>query len=298
MLSVRPERPVAPLTIAVMREVDAVTQELGLEYFLCGAIARDLLLTHVHGIELGTATEDVDFGVAVNGWEQFEGIKARLNATGNFVPVGKVSQRLLYKPAPSSSGCPVDFIPFGGVETSPNRIEWPPDRSEVLNVIACKEVLGNAVRIRVENELIIPTSSLPGLALLKLFAWVDRGHANPKDAQDLAILLRKYAEAGNRDRLYSEEIGLFERAGHDESMAGPELMGKDAGRIASSATLIQAIAILDDTALSSRLALHMAPRLRDGIDDPIEVAERLLDRFRAGLGGADTRPAPSAKVYP
>lgn len=296
MLSVRPERPIAPLAIAVMREVDAVMRELGLEYFLCGAMARDLLLTHVHGIELGTATEDVDFGVAVDGWEQFEGVKARLNATGYFVPAGKVSQRLLYKPTPSGGGYPVDFIPFGGVETRPNRIEWPPDRSEVLNVIACAEVLEHAVRIRVGNELIIPTSSLPGLALLKLFAWLDRGNANAKDAQDLAILLRKYAEAGNRDRLYAEELGLFEHAGYDESMASPELMGKDVGRIASPAALIQAIAILDDTALSSRLATHMAPRLREGNDDPIEVAERLLERFRAGLGDADSRPATSANV--
>lgn len=296
MLSVRPERPIAPLAIAVMRAVDAVARELGLEYFLCGAMARDLLLTHVHGIEPSTATEDVDFGVAVNGWAQFDDIKARLNATGNFFPVDKVAQRLLYKPVPSSSGYPVDFIPFGGTETGPNRIEWPPDRSEVLNVIACQEVLENAVRIRVDNELIVPTSSLPGLALLKLFAWVDRGNANAKDAQDLAILLHKYAEAGNRDRLYSEELELFERAGHDESVASPELMGKDVGSVASPATLIQAIAILDDTTLSSRLAAHMAPRLRNGTDDPIEVAERLLDRFRAGLVGAGARLGLSAQV--
>ena len=94
MLSIKADRPIAPVTVDVMREVDTLVKERNLTYFICGAMARDILLRHVHGIETGTATKDVDFAVAVKNWEQFGNIKARLTATGRFEPAKKIAQRL------------------------------------------------------------------------------------------------------------------------------------------------------------------------------------------------------------
>jgi len=284
MLSVKPDRPIDPLALAVMREVDALVRELGLAYFLCGAMARDILLQHVHGIEAGAATADVDFGVAVENWKQFENIKARLTATGRFEPAKTMAQRLYYKIDANSTGYPLDLIPFGGVETPPNSIAWPPDRDEVMNVIGYEEALANIVQIQVENEFVVPVISLPGLALLKLFAWTDRGNRDSKDALDLVTLLRSYHEAGNQDRLYGEELTLLEEVGFDLVAASPRLLGKDVRRIARPKTLEQALAILNDARLLDRLMTHMAPRLRS-TDDPIAAAERLLEQFKAGLTG-------------
>src|SRR5207247_526860 len=47
MLCVRPDRPVNPIALSVMRAVDTVAKELGLSYCLVGALARDVLLGHV-----------------------------------------------------------------------------------------------------------------------------------------------------------------------------------------------------------------------------------------------------------
>lgn len=285
MLSVRLDRPVDPLTLAVMREVDALLRELHFSYFLCGAMARDILLQHVHGIQTGTATADVDFGVAVESWEQFENIKACLIATGRFEPARKMAQRLLYRNNANGQGYPLDIIPFGGVEISPHTIAWPPSGDEVLNVIGYAEVLANSVEVRVESKLVVPVTSLPGLALLKLFAWLGRGSSDPKDALDLATMLRTYHDAGNQDRLYGDEIKLLEGAAFDLTAAGPRLLGKDVRAIAKPDTLDQALAMLGDTRLRDRLVTHMAPRLR-GLDDPISVAESLLEQFKFGLTGA------------
>lgn len=71
MLFVILDRPVDPLTVHVSREIDRVARELNLAYFLAGAMARDIVLTNVFGIDTGLATRDVDFGVAVGNWEQF-----------------------------------------------------------------------------------------------------------------------------------------------------------------------------------------------------------------------------------
>lgn len=64
MLSIKPDQPLDSVVLALMREVDALIRDLKLGYFVCGVAARDILLRHVHGIEAGIATADVDFGVS------------------------------------------------------------------------------------------------------------------------------------------------------------------------------------------------------------------------------------------
>ena len=71
MPSIKPDYPLDSVVLAVMREVHTLIMEMKLSYFVCGAVARDLLLSHVHGIEAGRVTADVDFAVAVEHWEQF-----------------------------------------------------------------------------------------------------------------------------------------------------------------------------------------------------------------------------------
>src|SRR5262245_20844247 len=50
VLSVSPERSVPPATLEVLQAVDRVTRELGVDYFVLGATARDIVLYGVFGI--------------------------------------------------------------------------------------------------------------------------------------------------------------------------------------------------------------------------------------------------------
>ena len=53
MLSVPPDRPVDPLAIEILKQVDPVARGLGIDYFVTGATARDILLVGVFGLEPG-----------------------------------------------------------------------------------------------------------------------------------------------------------------------------------------------------------------------------------------------------
>lgn len=282
MLSVKSDRPVDPLTIAASRAIDRAARELDLPYFLAGAMARDIVLTHVHGIETGLATVDVDFGVAVAGWEEFNRIKSMLLETGPFNAAEKFEHRIYYRPAGATKGYPIDIIPFRGVEAPPRTIAWPPERKIIMNVIGYEEVLETAVPVEIENSFTVPIASLPGLTLLKLFAWHDRHPETPKDARDIAFLFRNYQAAGNQDRLYGDELALMETVGYDIDLAGPRLLGKDVRQVASPATLKAATALLQDAAMMDRLLTHMAPAFK-AADDSIAAAERLLEQFKIGL---------------
>jgi predicted nucleotidyltransferase len=289
MLSVSPDRPVDPSTLAVLRAFAGITHELGLPYFVAGAMARDIVLTNVFGIDTGRATHDVDFAVAVEDWDQFQLVKERLIASGQFNPAGKAVHRLNYIAKVGDTGYPVDILPFRGVEKELNIIAWPPDMQVIMNVVGYEDALAAAVAVTVESDLTVPIASPSGLALLKLFAWGDRHAETAKDAQDLVTLLREYHMAGNQNRFYDEESAMFEAVDFDLNLASPRLLGMDVRRMVSPLVLEQAVALLKDSTRRDQLVTDMAKGLRFA-DDSIEEAEMMLEQFEIGLAAKGSKP--------
>ena len=70
-----------------------------------------------------------------------------------------------------------------------------------MSVWGFSEALVSALAVQLPGEEAVLVASLPALALLKLWAWEDRRYLTRKDASDLWLLLRYYADAGNQDRL-------------------------------------------------------------------------------------------------
>lgn len=138
-------------------------------FFLAGAVARDLLLWYSYGIRTGRATQDVDIAFFVAGWDDFSSLISRLTASGAFLEVPGIVQRVRFK-----GTLDVDLLPFGGVEDSNRSITWPPQGDSVLNVFAFKEVLVDAVEVNLPAGEFVNVPSLAGLGLLKLVAWADR----------------------------------------------------------------------------------------------------------------------------
>src|ERR1019366_8248200 len=100
-------------------------------------------------------------------------------------PAPKASQRLYYKGKPETNGYPPDIIPFRGVEEPVNVIKWPPEMAIIMNVVGYEEALRTAHQVEVAPNSVAPVASLSGIALLKIFAWRDRGELDSKDALDL-----------------------------------------------------------------------------------------------------------------
>jgi len=282
MLSVARDRPLDPAMVEALRHVDRAARALGLAYFVVGAMARDILLTGVFGLSAGRATRDVDLAVAVEGWPSFEAIKARLVGTGAFTSDAKVAHRLYYVAASEERGYPLDLIPFGGLERSGGEIAWPPDKAIVMSTAGYAEAFASAVLVEVKPQFSVRVASLPGLAILKLLAWADRGATDPRDAIDLATLLRQYAAAGNEDRLYGTELGVLEIVNYDVDLAGARLLGRDAGRIVAPATRGKILAVLDDPTRLDHLAFDVARDIR-ATEDALSTAGELLAQFKAGF---------------
>ena len=270
--------------IQVVRFVQRAALDLSIEFVMVGATARDIVLQSVFGLSAGRRTLDIDFGLAVEDWNQFAALKSELVATGNFQPVNRVSQRLLYRrELLAAESKIVDLIPFGAVEDKSGAVAWPPSRDIVLNVAGFREVLASAILVQMEPDLIVPVASLAGLAVLKLLAWVARRQETNKDANDLLRLLKDYGNAGNEDRLYGEELHLLEEAKFDFDAAGARMLGKDVASIVTADTAARIMAILQSEDQVDHLLLQML-QAAAVIDDraPTRYAE-LLGAFRRGF---------------
>jgi len=277
MYTIRHDKPVNPVLLEILATVHAITQELGCDYLLVGATARDMLMTHVFGLDTRRATRDVDFAIALENWDQFQDLKTALIASGTFIPAADKVHLLLYKPAEYGNAFPLDLIPFGGIEQETHWIAWPPDMNVVMSVAGYTEALASALDVDTGNGLVIRVVSIPALAALKLLAWNERGLQDNKDAQDLLFLLQHYHEAGNGDRMYEEAYGLLEAAGFDVRLAGATLLGWDTRVILHDDTLHVLLAILANPRTRDRLIVHMT-RSTD-----VDMADKLLNQFELGL---------------
>jgi len=279
--SVPPNSPIDPSVVCVFRSLDPIARAAGCSYFVAGATARDLVLVNVHGLRPGRATYDIDFGVAVESWEQFELLKERLIATGEFAADPRAVQRLIYTNQAPGLSLPVDLIPFRGVAPLGANIAWPPSWDVVMNVAGFEEALLSSVLIEIGQGLTVRVASVPGLTLLKLIAWADRGRESNKDAADLYRLLTAYADAGNTDRLYDHEMELLEAVGFDMELAGAELLGRDVARICSPPTLDQVRSLVRSELDLERLVNQMV--LTSTYAEATPTVERTVNSFRRGL---------------
>ena len=210
----------------LFREIIRVSSEQDIPFFVVGAFARDLIMGMVHEIEVKRATEDIDCGIQVKSWKQFEEFKTSLINPGQFRPDEKQQQRIKYR-----DQVKVDIVPFGSIEKD-GAIIWP-DEGTVMITVGFDEAYRDTIVVRLAEGVEIRICSLAGLALMKLIAWNDRRDRYRKDAEDLGFIMLNYLDAGNNDRMLGE---LAEHADlltdeFDYHLAGARLLGRDVGQL-------------------------------------------------------------------
>jgi len=212
-----------PILVNVLRIVKKEADALGFPFFVVGATARDILLEHCHAKRSPRRTSDLDIGIEVGGWDEFH----------------KLSDALIkIKFSPTDDPCkfrfddiPLDVVPFGAISDGDTIIRHPSDSALVMNVLGFQEAYDYSTMIRISDEpvLDIRVATIPGIALLKLIAWDERYPDRSKDAVDLYFFMEKYAEAGNEDRLYGDDLDVMKSEGFDPEQAGIRILGRDMG---------------------------------------------------------------------
>ncbi|NIG21179.1 hypothetical protein F3J37_21105 [Pantoea sp. Al-1710] len=252
-------------TEELLCKIDTICSAHEIPYFIAGATSREILIHHVYGRPVGRRTRDIDFAVFVKEWAFFDALKQGFIKAGAMASKGNAHRLIL-------DGVELDIIPFGGVAEA-NKVAWPPDRDVVMAVDGFEEAFRHTVLVNVVSDHPVPFCSLPGLALLKLFAWRDRGVGNNKDAADLYKIIVEYGVIED-GRIYESPVDGEELA-WDTLRMGAYLLGSDIAVIASAASMKELLT-LDIEKLTDAV-------VRQSRSESPEEIERVLEDFWAGI---------------
>lgn len=263
----------------------------GISALVIGATARDLVMHFGHGATVRRATNDIDFGVQVASWEEFQFLKQHL-VSGGWRAHPHIQHRLT-----TLEGVPVDLIPFGGgVMSEAGEIFWPPTEEIVMSVLGFQEAMDCALRVRVSTSPLIDVSvaSPSGFALLKLISWSERpSDVRRKDAKDLEYLMSQYeAIPAVTDRLYGEAIDTLDHYRFDLKIAGAWLLGSDVAMIAKGEAGRYLLSLLEGGVPGRSLA-QLTLEMGSGFSVDNELHEELMQAFRLGFMKSRLEAEPS-----
>lgn len=224
--------------VELYADVSGHAKALDINYLVIGAMARDLILVHGYGSKIERGTKDVDFGINIANWDEFNALTERLLEADYNADRNRAHR--LYYTGGTDHEWEIDIVPFGEIADADNNIYWPPKQQTVMNVRGFPEAFADALQVQIsENpELNIPVASPAGICLLKLIAWLDRDvDLRPKDASDFTYLIETYSKIPEiLDVLYDQDY--MESQGWDETKASAMKLGKDVSEIASIDTKV------------------------------------------------------------
>jgi len=265
-------------------DVCQATNALDIDFLVVGAMARDLVLAHGCGSKIERGTRDVDFGINVANWDEFDALKLRL-IDQKFEPDEKRAHRLWRK---DSTNLPweIDILPFGGIADSENTIHWPPGQEFSMNILGFAEALEHALRVQIcdKPKTIIPVASPAGVCLLKLISWLDREvELRRKDASDIYYLIQNYSKIPEiYEALYQESY--MEVHDWDETQASAMKLGKDVTSIGSVETIeFLKTELIKQPERVEQFVRDMMGQAPGGFDYCVEIFNAFAKPFRGQL---------------
>jgi len=246
-------------------------RHLGLDFFLVGAVARDLWLDTALDAAPRRRTMDVDLAVLVTHEAQYEQLRSWLETHEQFHAPASSAFCLIHEP----TGVQVDLMPFGGIADAEGRVRIAGKGLTSISVVGLAEVLARAEPVRITDHITWQAVTLPGLVGLKLLAWDDRPEQRGKDGTDLRLILQHY-HALITDDIFNRHYELLEslavEAGYDiMCLAGIQVLGQELGTLArASAPLHERLRRI----LRGQIQLGTASQLAQAMAQPISPADR------------------------
>ena len=107
-----------PFIAEMLKLMGNVFREYNVDYYLVGALARDIRLSAHESFAAKRRTKDVDIAVMLDDEDLFYAVKDALVATGHFEESENKPIKLIYK-----GGIEVDLLPFGEIETEDRELQ-------------------------------------------------------------------------------------------------------------------------------------------------------------------------------
>ena len=177
------------LLFGTLQALHNCVSKLGLDLYIVGATARDIMMKMLDESPSKRETRDLDVAIALSDWSQFDNLSKELLA--NHFHKGKAKQKFYYKGKQHENDYEVDIVPFGDIADD-EIILWPPDGTPEMSVKCFTDVMNHSISISVDEKFTVHIAPLAGQFFIKLDSWMDRHDRDHKDADDMFFILGKF----------------------------------------------------------------------------------------------------------
>lgn len=193
-----------PIPNELMDIIATEMEGMGIDYFIVGAMARDINLSFNPQFFSSRLTEDVDIAIQVSNIEEFHTFIQRILNTGLFKVIDKEPIKLLF-----NNAIELDLLPFGEIETIQREVRIPMAGGPfVLSVPGLEEVKQYSKELQLPNGRIIYYCPLEGIVLLKLISWYEQP-GRTKDGDDISHICNIYFDYAG-DEIFNDAHDLLE----------------------------------------------------------------------------------------
>ena len=272
-LSQQPE--ITEMLYALERGLD----KFGIDFYLVGAVARNVWMTGINNIAPRRTTGDIDFAVLINDKGVYEALKTYLIITEGFQPYKGNEYVLIWK-----ENLEVDLLPFVAIDDGDTKFTSNGLGLTSISLQGFTEIYNDGLpTLDLEGKHQFKFCTLPGIVLLKLIAWDDRPESRRDDIKDISDILNHFFDM-NDNEIFENHHDLFEKEEVSLKHIAARVMGREMSKIAKKNELLfsRIVGILDSNTLvsqNSEMAKIMVEYYDNTIDDNVQLLKHLRQGF-------------------
>ena len=210
----------------VFDALEEAFEKLSIDFYLIGAVARDIW--YAKGNAVSTGTKDVDFAVFIANHDDYNRLRKYLVEEKKFVESKTNSFTMI-----SSEGLIVDILPFGEIEID-GQVNIAGEGLTSIQVNGFKEVYESGTEnIGFDKGHTFAVATLPSIVLLKLISYDDRPEQRLKDPRDIASIIKGYFDLMS-ENIYENHSDLFDTDNFTLQKAGARVIGREIKTIVES----------------------------------------------------------------
>jgi predicted nucleotidyltransferase len=262
--------------LKILEALERGFERFGIDFYLIGAVAREVWMTGLKNIIPRRATTDIDFAVLMKDSADFAAFKSYLLEVEGF---SAYSGNAFVVIAPG--GRQIDILPFGEIEKE-GKVTVTGTGMTTIYVDGMKEVYEEGIpSFTFEEKITFKVCTLPGIVLLKLIAWDDRPEMRLGDLTDIADILYHFFN------IYDEMIWAAHNDLFDDQQElitiSARVLGRQMGKILRrNPALNQRIMnLLPASGLAK--ATEIATIMATSLDQTIDQTTALLSAIEAGI---------------
>lgn len=247
-------------------------KKFDIDFYLVGAVARDLWMSAIHDIPASRITGDIDFAIFINDKGTYENLKKYLIDIEGFSPYKGNAFVLVWK-----SFIQVDLLPFGEIEDKNDSVKFEGSGLTSINMPGFKEVYDDGLpEVELEEIHKFKFCTLPGIVILKLLAWQDRPEIRGDDIKDVSNVLKHFFNM-YVEEIYENHNDLFGDDNLDLHLIAARVMGREMNKISKRSDVLynRIKNLLDVNTKDIDMARIMVEFYENTIEDNLAILEQI-----------------------